>query len=256
MATGDGPRDWQQDDRITFPYARGGIYSYTGRSTAPSSPLGWVGLLAGFVAVVMALFNPRDLAWGAGALGAIAIVAGVLAVRRFVARTTHSIGLPIVGIVFGGVSVVALIVGLVFAASPATSIDVLPPIAGQRLPGPAHPAPSATATALPTSVTFATPSDERAALLRVIPFIGGVLFAISHTSRSMPTSYKVTDQGALFAEPSERYLGLLPPGSRVTWTTDANGRVLVLIIIGPTFGTMIPLNVAAFGGGAAAPTNT
>ncbi len=93
-------------------------------------------------------------------------------------------------------------------------------------------------------------------MLHDVPVIAGTLLAISSSGRPMPTSYAATPAGLLVGEPSGQVLGPVPAGSTVTWTTDSTGRVLVLTLIGPTFGTRLPLDVGAFSGNSSPSTTT
>ena len=73
VAAGEGPRDWQQDDAHTFPYASGGVHSRPGQRprTNPTSTVGVrpiaalaivLGAAAVVAVVVVALVHPTTSA--------------------------------------------------------------------------------------------------------------------------------------------------------------------------------------------------
>jgi hypothetical protein len=133
----------------------------------------------------------------------------------------------------GALVIVALIVATALHPSPAVPVSALQ----QAVTQPVAP--------IPTPVTYSTAQAERSALLASLPYIAGNLIQIANSGRAMPTSFDVTESGTLVAEPSGEALGSVPYGIHLEWAADANGRVTELTLVGPTFGTRVPLDISA-----------
>lgn len=97
----------------------------------------------------------------------------------------------------------------------------------------------------PPTAVFSSAAQERAALDRELPEIGGRLTSDAQRGIARPTGFDITSDGALSMEPTDYLLGVLPAGTSIEWTADAAGRVTTLTLIGPTFSERVPLDVSA-----------
>jgi hypothetical protein len=253
MATGDGPRDWEQSESYTFPYAPGGVHA-TSRSTEGHRPAtsrrssrqGWLSLLLGLVALGIAVVDFRGQVLVASTVGLSGLVYGVLVLRR---RQPWSFGIriaPMVGVVLGTVGVIIMVGSFTSQQIAANSADLVHPPAAVLPP----------AGVSPTPVKYATAEAERSAVMNSLPVIAGSLVQIANRGQPMPTSFTATEAGTLLAEPSGQVLGPLPYGITLEWVQDPTGRVTQLTLIGPSFGSRVPLDVGAIVGSAPASTTT
>ncbi len=140
----------------------------------------------------------------------------------------------------------AVVAGIASGVSSTGNAGPVHPMFNQSQGFQPRPVPNATEGAGAGELGYSTPGDERSAMLSSLPIIAGALLEINNSGERMPAAFTVTDGGTLLAEPSGRALGTLPHGCTVSWVDDAEGRATTLTLIGPSFGTRIPLDVSAF----------